>query len=77
MDVQAGASDAKLDNRTGKIIWRFLKDKGGMLGSARGLANALKKANAVRTELKEHENVEHMIIVREAAPDVFWLWEGK
>jgi predicted peptidase len=46
-------------------------------GSARGLANALKKANTVRTELKEYENVEHMMIVREAAPDVFRFWEGK
>jgi predicted peptidase len=47
------------------------------VGSARGLANALKKASAVRTELKEYENVEHMMIVREAALDVFRFWEGK
>ena len=32
--VQAGASVAKLDKKTGKIIWRALEDKGGMLGSA-------------------------------------------
>lgn len=32
--VQAGASVAKLDKKTGKIIWRSLEDKGGMLGSA-------------------------------------------
>ena len=32
--VQAGASVAKLDRKTGKIIWRALQDKGGMLGSA-------------------------------------------
>jgi outer membrane protein assembly factor BamB len=32
--VQAGASVAKLDKRTGKIIWRSLNDKGGMFGSA-------------------------------------------
>ncbi len=32
--VQAGASVAKLDKKTGKIIWRTLDDKGGMLGSA-------------------------------------------
>ena len=32
--VQAGASVAKLDKKTGKIIWRALNDKGGMLGSA-------------------------------------------
>lgn len=32
--VQAGASVAKLNKKTGKIIWRTLKDKGGMLGSA-------------------------------------------
>jgi outer membrane protein assembly factor BamB len=32
--VQAGASVAKLDKKTGKIIWRTLDDKGGMMGSA-------------------------------------------
>ncbi len=32
--VQAGASVAKLNKKTGKIIWRTLEDKGGMLGSA-------------------------------------------
>ena len=32
--VQAGASFIKLDKQTGKIIWRVLKDDGGMMGSA-------------------------------------------
>jgi len=32
--VQAGASVAKVDKLTGKILWRGLKDKGGMWGSA-------------------------------------------
>jgi|GEM_PF-79412 len=32
--VQAGASFMKLDKKTGKIIWRVLKDEGGMMGSA-------------------------------------------
>lgn len=32
--VQAGASLVKLDKQTGKIIWRGLKDEGGMMGSA-------------------------------------------
>lgn len=32
--VQAGASLCKLNKRTGEIIWRALKDKGGMFGSA-------------------------------------------
>lgn len=32
--VQAGASFVKLDKRTGKEIWRSLKDSGGMNGSA-------------------------------------------
>lgn len=32
--VQAGASFAKLDKRTGKILWRTLTDDGGMMGSA-------------------------------------------
>ena len=32
--VQAGASFVKLDKRTGKVVWRTLKDAGGMYGSA-------------------------------------------
>lgn len=32
--VQAGASVAKLDKRSGKILWRALNDSGGMMGSA-------------------------------------------
>lgn len=32
--VQAGASFVKLDKKTGKVIWRALKDEGGMMGSA-------------------------------------------
>jgi len=32
--VQAGASFVKLDKRTGEIVWRTLKDDGGMMGSA-------------------------------------------
>ncbi|MBS0205849.1 MAG: PQQ-binding-like beta-propeller repeat protein [Planctomycetes bacterium] len=32
--VQAGAALCKLDKRTGKILWRSLKDDGGMWGSA-------------------------------------------
>jgi outer membrane protein assembly factor BamB len=32
--VQAGASFVKLEKSTGKIVWRSLKDEGGMMGSA-------------------------------------------
>ncbi|MEO8495047.1 MAG: PQQ-binding-like beta-propeller repeat protein [Planctomycetota bacterium] len=32
--VQAGASFAKLEKLTGKIVWQSLKDEGGMYGSA-------------------------------------------
>ena len=32
--VQAGASVCKLEKATGKVVWRTLKDKGGMMGSA-------------------------------------------
>ena len=32
--VQAGASLVKLDKQTGRVIWRVLRDKGGMSGSA-------------------------------------------
>ena len=32
--VQAGAGFCKLDKQTGKVLWRVLKDAGGMFGSA-------------------------------------------
>lgn len=32
--VQAGASFVKLEKSTGKVVWRVLKDDGGMMGSA-------------------------------------------
>jgi len=32
--VQAGASVVKLEKKTGKVVWRALQDKGGMMGSA-------------------------------------------
>ncbi len=32
--VQAGGGFAKVDKRTGKVLWRTLKDGGGMMGSA-------------------------------------------
>lgn len=32
--VQAGASVAKVEKQTGKVLWRSLKDEGGMMGSA-------------------------------------------
>lgn len=32
--IQAGASVTKLDKKTGKVLWRSLKDAGGMNGSA-------------------------------------------
>lgn len=32
--VQAGASFVKLDKRKGKVVWRTLRDAGGMYGSA-------------------------------------------
>ncbi|MBM4069719.1 MAG: pyrrolo-quinoline quinone [Planctomycetes bacterium] len=32
--VQAGAAVVKLDKKTGKILWRALKDNGGVFGSA-------------------------------------------
>jgi outer membrane protein assembly factor BamB len=32
--VQAGGSFAKVDKKTGKVLWRTLKDGGGMMGSA-------------------------------------------
>lgn len=32
--VQAGGSVAKVDKKTGKVLWRALKDGGGMMGSA-------------------------------------------
>jgi hypothetical protein len=54
--VQAGASFVKLDKHTGKIVWRSLKDEGGMMGSAFSspimTTLAGKKQLVVQTRLK-------------------------
>lgn len=43
---------------------------------ARGLARKLEREAVGRMLVKEYENVEHMMIVQEAAPDVFRFWEN-
>jgi len=47
------------------------------IGAARSLAAALKKVDGNRVQYREYENVEHLLIVREAMPDVFKGWDGK
>ena len=42
-----------------------------LLGGATGLAKSLEKAGAMRVTFKEFPNVEHMLVVQEALPDVF------
>jgi predicted esterase len=46
-------------------------DKDFALSGARALAKALPSA-----KFKEYPNIEHMVIVREALPDVFAIWDG-
>lgn len=45
-----------------------------LIGSAKRLSDSLKRLNLPRMEFKEYPNVEHMMIVREAIPDVFRFW---
>jgi predicted esterase len=44
---------------------------------ARSLVVALKKTEGVKVTFREYDNIEHLLIVREAMPDVFRFWEGK
>jgi predicted peptidase len=46
-----------------------------LLGGAKGLAQGLEKAGATRVTYKEYPNVEHMLIVQEALPEVFKFFE--
>ncbi|MCX7701346.1 MAG: alpha/beta fold hydrolase [Gemmataceae bacterium] len=45
-----------------------------LIGSAKRLSDSLKRLNLPRMQFKEYPNVEHMMIVREAIPDVFRFW---
>lgn len=47
------------------------------VGAARNLAGALKKVDGNRVQFLEYNHVEHLLIVREATPDVFRFWEGR
>jgi predicted esterase len=42
-----------------------------LLGGAQGLKATLEKAGATRVSYKEYPNVEHMLVVQEALPEVF------
>lgn len=44
---------------------------------ARSLVVALKKTEGVKVTFREYDDIEHLLIVREAMPDVFRFWEGK
>jgi predicted esterase len=46
------------------------------LGGAKSLAQALEKAGATRVTFKEYPDVEHLLIVQEALPDVFDFFEA-
>lgn len=47
------------------------------INGARNLAAAFKKANADKYVFREYDDIEHMMIVRQAIPDVFRFWEEK
>jgi predicted esterase len=51
-------------------------DKDFALGGARGLNKALAAAGAKAITYKEYPNIEHLVIVREALPDVFNSWDA-
>jgi alpha-beta hydrolase superfamily lysophospholipase len=45
------------------------------LGQSRALNKALTAGGAKRVTFKEYEGIEHMVIVREALPDVFAVFD--
>ena len=50
-------------------------DQDFALRQSRGLAKSLTDGGASRVELKVYPRIEHMVIVREALPDVFAKWD--
>jgi len=50
-------------------------DKDFALGQSRALNKALTAGGAKRVTFKEYEGIEHMVIVREALPDVFAVFD--
>lgn len=47
------------------------------ISGARNLAGAFKRAGTDKLVYREYDDIEHMMIVRQAIPDVFQFWEGK
>lgn len=47
------------------------------LTGARGLAGSLKNVEGAKVTFREYNDIEHLLIVREAIPDVFRAWDGK
>jgi predicted esterase len=47
-----------------------------LLAGAKGLAQALERSGAKRVTFKEYPNVEHMLVVQEALPEVFKFFAG-
>jgi predicted esterase len=51
-------------------------DKDFLLAMARELNKTLTTGGAKRVTFQEYEGIEHMVIVREALPDVFEMFDG-
>lgn len=67
--VQAGASLVKLEKQTGKIVWRVLKDDGGMMGSA--FSSPVLATLAGQRQLLVQTR-EKLVGVDPTTGDVFW-----
>jgi outer membrane protein assembly factor BamB len=67
--VQAGASVVKLHKKTGKVIWRVLKDEGGMQGSAFSSPVIATLAGQRQLVLQTREK---LVGVDLASGEVFW-----
>lgn len=47
------------------------------LAGARNLASALKKTEDAKVTFREYDDIEHLLIVRDALPEVFRAWDAK
>ncbi len=47
------------------------------LTGTRSLAASLKKVQGVKVTIREYDDIEHLLIVREAIPDIFRALDGK
>lgn len=71
-----GGRSMRVDDQTRKIAFFVAAGKEDFaLGGTRVLGDILRKAEVARLRYHEYDDIEHLLVVQRALPDVFGLWD--